>query len=209
MKKLQIYGLMLAFLLVWACGSKENQSEATEKGAEEIAEETSEAGENPMLANVTLTDDLVKKYMDVMPKLKEKGANMSVDSDLEGLYRYKQLENVVQEAGFKDFSEFVGTHTKIAYAIVSLEVGKNTNIDMDKIREEAAKEMEKAMNDPNLTAEQKEQMEAAQKLVDANLGAGKDIVKSTLDQFKKNLTENEREVVNKFKGDLTKLYENQ
>jgi hypothetical protein len=210
MRKVQIYCLLFALFLVWACGSKENQSEATEKATEETLMGTDGANKNPMLANIELTDDLVKKYMAVLPKLKEKGANMSANTGIEGLYQYKQLENVVQDGGFKDFSEFIGTHAKIAYSIMALEMDANMkDVDINKARDDAKKEMEEALNNSSLTAEQKKQLEEAQKLINTNLETGENALKNVFEQFKENVTDKDKEVVGKFKEELKKVYENQ
>lgn len=207
MKKIQFYCSVLACCLLLACGSQENESETTET-AEEVSQADAEEGSKAM-SSLKLTDDLMKNYMTLIPKLKEKGASLSPDmGKIEGLYQYNQLEGMIKEGGFKDLNEFIMVHTKIAYSFAANEM-KSQNIEqkIGDAQAEGIKKLEESLKDPNITAEQKQLL---QMTLDQLKGSGQEsgnAIQGIMDSYKDMITEEDKALVDKYSVDLKKLYE--
>ena len=103
MRKIQFYCSLLAFCVLLACGSKKSETETIETEDEINLPDENKATKD--LSSIKLTDDLMKNYMAIVPKLKEKGALLSPDmGNIEGLYQYNKMEGVIKDGGFKDFN---------------------------------------------------------------------------------------------------------
>lgn len=204
MKNLRICMVLLMCLLMLAsCGSK---NEGTEAAAEEIAD-------NPMseeaIIKIKLNDDLMKKYINAIKVLKEKGQEIDNNANaISSLYQYSQIESLVKETGFKNINEFVAVHTKVVWSMVSLQsVEEIKNIDYDKAKSESEKSLEEALKDPNLTEEAKKQLEQARELMNSSLSQSKESVQQYLEQIKKYATEEDVAIVKRYTEDLKKIYE--
>lgn len=204
MKNLRIYMvLLMCLLMLVSCGSK---NEGTEAAEEEIAD-------NPMseeaITKIKLNDDLMKKYINAIKVLKEKGQEIDNSTNaINSLYQYNQVESLVKETGFKNINEFVAVHTKVVWSMVSLQSGEEIkNIDYDKAKSESEKSLEEALNDPNLTEEAKKQLEQARELMNSSLSQSKESMQQYLEQIKKYATEEDVVVVKRYTEDLKKIYE--
>lgn len=204
MKNLKMCMFLLICLLVLAsCGSK---NEGTEAAQEEIAD-------NPMseeaIVKIKLDDDLMKKYINAIKVLKEKGQEIDNNANAIGsLYQYSQIESLVKETGFKNINEFVAVHTKVVWAMLSFQSGEEIkNIDYDKAKSESEKSLEEALKDPNLTEEAKKQLEQARELMNSSLSQSKESVQQYLEQIKKYATEEDVAIVKRYMEDLKKVYE--
>ncbi|SFE40893.1 hypothetical protein [Thermoflexibacter ruber] len=204
MKNLQMCMFLLICLLVLAsCGSK---NEGTEAAQEEIAD-------NPMseeaIVKIKLNDDLMKKYINAIKVLKEKGQEIDNNANaISSLYQYSQIESLVKETGFKNINEFVAVHTKVVWSMVSFQSGEEIkNIDYDKAKSESEKSLEEALKDPNLTEEAKKQLEQARELMNSSLSQSKNSMQQYLEQIKKYATEEDVAIVKHYMEDLKKVYE--
>lgn len=204
MKNLRIYMvLLMCLLMLVSCGSK---NEGTEAAEEEIAD-------NPMseeaITKIKLNDDLMKKYINAIKVLKEKGQEIDNSTNaINSLYQYNQVESLVKETGFKNINEFVAVHTKVVWSMVSLQSGEEIkNIDYDKAKSESEKSLEEALNDLNLTEEAKKQLEQARELMNSSLSQSKESMQQYLEQIKKYATEEDVVVVKRYTEDLKKIYE--
>ncbi|GAB4195976.1 MAG: hypothetical protein OHK0057_02530 [Thermoflexibacter sp.] len=204
MKNLQMCVVLLICLLVLAsCGSK---NEGTEAAQEEITD-------NPMseeaIVKIKLNDDLMKKYINAVKVLKEKGQEIDNNANaISSLYQYSQIESLVKETGFKNVNEFVAVHTKVVWSMVSFQSGEEIkNIDYDKAKSESEKSLEEALKDPNLTEEAKKQLEQARELMNSSLSQSKESMQQYLEQIKKYATEEDVAIVKRYMEDLKKVYE--
>lgn len=206
MKKIQFYCSLLAFCLLLACGSQKSETETNEV-AEEVNQSTENEG-NKVIGDIKLTDGLMKNYIAIIPKLKEKGASLSPDmGKIEGLYQYSQLEGMIKEGGFKDLNEFIMVHTKIAYSFAANEM-KSQNIEqkIGDAQAEGIKKIEESLKDPNITAEQKQLLEMTLEQLKGS-GQGANAVQGIMDAYKGMTIEEDKALVEKYSADLKKLYE--
>jgi len=206
MKKIQFYCLLVVFCLLLACGGKQNeevsQTEVTDDKESRPMENPAEA-----MGKLKLTDDLIKNYMVLVPKLKEKGASLSADmGKIEGLYQYNQMEGLIKENGFKDLNEFIMVHTKIAYGFAANEMKEqNAEQKMEDVQTEGIKAIEKSLKDPNISAEQKQILEMTLQQLKGN--GQENTIKSIMDSYKQMVSEEETDLVKKHTADLKKIYE--
>jgi hypothetical protein len=207
MKAIQLYFVLLAFLALNACGSKGTQSEST-TSEQTIAVTEEEGTSDNAVKSIVLDDTKMKNYIGTIKKLKEKGAEFSQDiNQLNSIFKYKELEGIVQEGGFKDFNEFINVHTKIVYAVVINEMeAQDVDSKIKEAQKESTKELEKSLNDPNISEEQKkiiqqtiEQMKGME-----NLGSQ---MESATSMYRSMVTDADIAVAKKYSEELKKMYE--
>lgn len=207
MKKIQFYCSVMVLCLLVACGGTQSE-EVTQE--EVTADAKPMLMENPLdaMSKVKLNEDLMKNYLALIPKLKEKGADLSPDmGKIESLYQYKQVEGIIKENGFKDLNDFVMTHTKVVYGFVASEMKEqSTEQKLEDAQAEGIKAIEKALNDPNTPADQKKILEMTMEQLKAN-GQGTSTLKSILDSYGQMVSAGEIELVQKYKTELKKIYE--
>jgi hypothetical protein len=207
MKKIQFYCSLLACCLLLACGSQKGETETTEEVAEEEVQIDGKDG-SKTIGDIKLTDGLMKNYITIIPKLKEKGASLSPDmGKIEGLYQYNQLEGMIKDGGFKDLNEFIMVHTKIAYSFAANEMkAQNIEQKIGDAQAEGIKKIEESLKDPNITAEQKQVLEMTLEQLKGS-GQGANAVQDMMDAYKGMITEEDKALVEKYSADLKKLYE--
>ncbi len=214
MKNLHIYKFLLIFISILAsCGSNNEGAESiqtesvqTESAQEEIANGIPSA---EALIKIKLNDDLMKKYINAVKVLKEKGQEIDNNTnDINALYQYGQLESLVREAGFKNINEFVAVHTKVVWSMLSFQSGEEIkNIDYDKAKSESEKSLDEALKDPNLTEENRKQLEQAREMINNSLSQSKETIQQYLEQIKRYATEEDIAIVKRYSKDLKKVYE--
>jgi hypothetical protein len=206
MKKIQFYCSLLAFCLLLACGSQKGETETTEVAEEEVQIDGKDGSKT--IGDIKLTDGLMKNYITIIPKLKEKGASLSPDmGKIEGLYQYNQLEGMIKDGGFKDLNEFIMVHTKIAYSFAANEMkAQNIEQKIGDAQAEGIKKIEESLKDPNITAEQKQVLEMTLEQLKGS-GQGANAVQDMMDAYKGMITEEDKALVEKYSADLKKLYE--
>ncbi|MCU0391609.1 MAG: hypothetical protein MUE81_10870 [Thermoflexibacter sp.] len=206
MKKIQLYFIVFAFLMLGACGGKETQSETT---TSEETNSLAESKDDNAIKNIALDDTKLKNYIETIKKLKEKGADFSEDVNaLNGLFKYKEMEGLVQEGGFKDFNDFILVHSKIAYALMVNEM-KEQDIE-NKVKDEQKKtteELEKSLNDPNISEEQKKMIQQTIEQVKGMENIGSQIQSAT-GMYKNMVSDDDVAIVKKYSEALKKVYEN-
>lgn len=208
MKKIQLYCLIFSFLCLCACGgSKENKTDEAITDQEDNIVASDKAQENAIAA-IALNDKVMEKYMATMKLLKTKGADISKDANgLNALFKLKQLEDVLQEGGFKDFNEFVAVHTKIVYGLMASEMqSQNVEQKMKDAQSEGIKQIEESLKDPNISAEQKKILEQTLEQMKGTGDLGSQM-QSALESYKNMVTEDDIAVVKKYTDDLKKVYE--
>lgn len=207
MKKIQFYCSLMMLCLLVACGGTQNE-EITQ--TEVVADKEPTPMENPAeaMGKTKLTEDLMKNYIALIPKLKEKGATLSPDmGEIEGLYQYNQMEGIIKENGFKDLNEFIMVHTKIVYGFAAHEMKEQgAEQKLEDAQAEGIKAIEKSLQDPNTPADQKKILELTLEQLKAN-GQGTNTIKGIMDTYKQIVSEEEIELVKQYRTALKKTYE--
>ncbi len=208
MKTLLTYKFLLIFISILAsCGGNNEGKESiqTESSQEEIADNTIS---EEAIIKIKLNDDLMKKYINAVKVLKEKGQEIDNNANgIDALYQYGQLESLVREIGFKNINEFVAVHTKVVWSMLSFQSGEEIrNIDYDKAKSESEKSLDEALKDPNLTEENRKQLEQAREMINSSLSQSKENIQQYLEQIKKYATEEDIAIVKRYSQDLKKIY---
>jgi len=208
MKNLRIYKFLLIFISILAsCGGNNEGMESTQKDSdrEEIANSTMS---EEAIIKIKLNDDLMKKYINAIKILKEKGQEIDNNTNsIHALYQYGQLESLVRETGFKNINEFVAVHTKVVWSMLSFQSGEEIkNIDYDKAKSESEKSLDEALKDPNLTEENRKQLEQAREMINSSLSQSKETIQQYLEQIKQYATDEDIAIVKRYSEDLKKIY---
>jgi len=121
----------------------------------------------------TLSDQDVMDYIKVYKELREKGPdflkNVNENVDSKGNEGFEKFENIIKEGGIKDYATFVKMNAKIG-AIFSIAQGDKSVdsfgkmvVDGQKQFDEAIKDFDAKLNDPNFPEDAKEEIRKSKK----------------------------------------------
>lgn len=179
--------------------------------------------------SVELTDNQVLSYISTYKELREKApaileqVNQNPKNSDIGLEKYKEIESIITNGGFRSFQEFVLINAKIGavFSLIQADKSINTFDEMNKWGNQAfddgIAEYERLIADPNTTEEMKKEYEKgilelqkAKNEVNQNFEYNKkwaNTMKKAAEKISGLLvTESDFEIVKKYEADIYDAY---
>jgi hypothetical protein len=124
------------------------------------------------VSGVTLTDELIEKYIKAVRSLHKLGPSIPQklaekgESEATGIDLYHEIDNVIKEAGFKDYFEFVKVNAKVAWAW-NISQGELGIQKFQGMKDEGLKQIEETLANPEVPEETKKELrKARQEIID-------------------------------------------
>jgi len=148
MKYLRTPLLLLSLcLMAWACGPQNQEAENAEDAIKQAL-----GGEQNNFQKFRLTDEHIKNFISLM-----KDAQANEKDFMNSPAALPMLQKYLNKHGFKDMEEFGLVYSKVMSGVMFLaaeEANKENN--MDEQQRKSIAELEKALENPELSEEQKE-----------------------------------------------------
>lgn len=196
MKKL-IYSLIITTALLSSCSTGVNQKEEALKALN--------------TNNLTLTDELVVKYIAAYKALKDQGPslldkiNKNGENPEANKTEFGTIEKAIKDNGFTGYPEFVKTNAKVAWAF-SLQQAGSFMDDMSGMKDDGIKQIDEQLKNPDVPKEVKEQLEKAKQEIIAAHAKNTKWANVSLDIVNHLVNEEDKAVIKRHEKELLEAF---
>ncbi|TGN17193.1 hypothetical protein [Leptospira idonii] len=161
------------------------------------------------VSGVELNDDVIRKYVTAVKALHKLGPDIpkkiAEKNDPTGLAMFAEIESVIQQAGFKDYAEFVKVNAKVAWAW-NVSQGELGIQKFKTMKDQGLIDLEEALNNPNVPEETKIELRKTKDRIINDWAANKKYADIAMKIVKPLTNEHDLEIIKRNQKELMEAY---
>jgi len=163
------------------------------------------------VSGVVLTDELIEKYTKAVKSLHKLGPSIPQklaekgESEATGIELYNEIDGVIKEAGFKDYSEFVKVNAKVAWAW-NVSQGEMGIAKFQGMTDNGVKQMDEAIANPDVPEETKAELRKAKQEILNNWAHNKKYADISMSIVRPLTNQYDLEIIKRHQKELMEAY---
>lgn len=200
MKKIGTCILLISGLLLSSCAVEEEAENQIVQLYKKVSK-----------SNMPLTDELVEKYIVAYRNLKKQGPEILNDvnksnGDVNAANaQFNNIEKTMQDAGFKDYPEFVVVNARIAWAFNIIE-GTAAVGDFEGRKDDGLRQIDSVLALPEVPEETKAELRKSREAITKDWDKNKKWADFTLEKINKLTSDADKEVIKRHRKQLLEVY---
>jgi hypothetical protein len=200
MEKLTIFFIGIITLFLFSCGAEEEAENQIVQLYKKVSK-----------SDIPLTDELVEKYIVAYKNLKKQGPQILNDvnksnGDVSAANNeFKSIESTMQDAGFKDYPEFVVVNARIAWAFNIVE-GSAAVTDFEGRKDDGLRQIDSVLALPDIPEETKVELRKSREVITKDWDKNKKWADFTLEKINKLTSDADKEVIKRHRKELLEAF---
>ncbi len=201
MKRYSIYILLVTVLILTSCNA----------GEEEAENQIVQLYKKVSKSDIPLTDELVEKYIVAYKNLKKQGPQILNDINKSngdvnaGNAGFSSIEKTMQDAGFKDYPEFVVVNARIAWAF-NIVQGTAAVGDFENMKDDGLRQIDSVLALPEVPEETKAELRKQRETITKDWDKNKKWADFTLEKINKLTSSADKEVIKRHRKELLEAF---